>query len=170
MAMQWLLNNLGTIIIWAIVGLGIYEFYKYLKIKDLINPKVKKNVIREDIDYTLEKNLGQTDTDRQKLKSAYYSFLEIISIFPLLGMLGTVVSLLAFSGELEAGNLEVVQHNFFGALGTTCAGLVAAIIFKGLNSGLSAQVEERQAELDRVIHNLDCEIERAKRAEVEDEG
>lgn len=93
------------------------------------------------------------------LKFFYYAYVEIISIFPLLGMLGTVASLLSFSNQLQDGNLDAVKQNFFSALWTTFAGLVCAIVFKAIHALISSKVENRQAELDG-----------EKKAEVEDEG
>lgn len=149
-------------IIFAVVI--IIEFVLLSHISDLIKPKEIENQENgnPDIDYSLENNPGQADEKRVDLKSAYYAFVEIITIFPLIGMLGTVVSLLSFSGDLQAGNLDSVKQNFFSALGTTCAGLICAIGFKIVHAFISSKVEERQTELDRIIHNIDG----SKKAEV----
>ncbi|MBR1899295.1 MAG: MotA/TolQ/ExbB proton channel family protein [Oscillospiraceae bacterium] len=60
------------------------------------------------------------------------------SVFPLWGMLGTVVALLALAGNMTADEVPVDQ--FFGALTTTAFGIVCAILFKSLDSVVSVKV------------------------------
>ena len=74
---------------------------------------------------------------RKRSESLYAVFVNVTSIFPLLGILGTVVSLLPMVSELAD-----MQTNFFAALTSTFWGLVFAIIFKLLDGFLSSRMED----------------------------
>lgn len=67
----------------------------------------------------------------------YAIFMNITAIFPLLGILGTVVSLLPMVSDMTN-----MQTNFFSALTSTFWGLVFAIIFKLLDGFLSSRIED----------------------------
>lgn len=61
------------------------------------------------------------------LDQRYTVLISLVSVFTLLGMLGTVLSLL---GMDLTGDAEQVKSRFFTALGTTAAGIVFAVGFK----------------------------------------
>ncbi len=70
----------------------------------------------------------------------YYSlFINITAIFPLLGILGTVVSLLGLVSDMSN-----VTGNFYGALTSTFWGLIFAIIFKFLDGMIAPQIETNE--------------------------
>lgn len=71
---------------------------------------------------------------RNRTGSLYSLFVNLTGIFPLLGILGTVISLLGMVGDMTN-----VQDNFYGALTSTFWGLVFAIIFKFLDGIISAK-------------------------------
>lgn len=70
---------------------------------------------------------------------AYTIFLTIISIFPLLGMLGTVNGLLGL--DLASGDMENIKNNFFIALTSTAWGIIFSIIFKILDAIFLENIE-----------------------------
>jgi len=70
-------------------------------------------------------------------------FVTLITIFPLLGMYGTVRALL--NVDLTAENLASARVNFFGALTSTAWGIVFSIAFKLLNA-LTAHYVQTQIE------------------------
>ena len=74
---------------------------------------------------------------RKKAEAFYSVFANLTAIFPLLGILGTVVSLLPMVAEITD-----MQHNFFAALTSTFWGLIFAISFKLLDGFLSARLED----------------------------
>lgn len=86
------------------------------------------------------------ETSEGKLKgSVYYTldicytlFITLISIFPLLGMLGTVKALLELDMTQERTSL---QNNFFSALTSTAWGIIFAIGFKIANSFVQPKIE-----------------------------
>ncbi len=74
---------------------------------------------------------------RNRSERLYSIFINITAVFPLLGILGTVVSLLPM-----VANLADMQQNFFAALTSTFWGLVFAILFKLLDGFLLSAVIE----------------------------
>ena len=74
---------------------------------------------------------------RKSSESLYAVFTNITAIFPLLGILGTVISLLPMVSDL--GDM---QTNFFAALTSTFWGLVFAIICKFMDGFLSAKMDD----------------------------
>ena len=83
---------------------------------------------------------------RKRSESLYSVFVNVTSIFPLLGILGTVVSLLPMVFELSD-----MQTNFFAALTSTFWGLVFAILFKLLDGFLSSRVADNDKAVDLLL-------------------
>jgi len=71
----------------------------------------------------------------------YTLFTTMITIFPLLGMLGTVCGLLGL--DLANGDMDNIKNNFFIALTSTAWGIIFSVIFKILHALISDGVEER---------------------------
>lgn len=97
--------------------------------------------VRLEVDHMSEQ---QVDALRERAVRFYTLFGTVTGIFPLLGILGTVVSLLSMVGD--GAN---IQNGFFAALTSTFWGLVFAIVYKFLDGFLSPKLEdgERSAEL-----------------------
>ena len=70
----------------------------------------------------------------------YNLFEAGISIFPLLGMFGTVAALMTL--DMTAGSMESVKLNFFMALTSTAWGIFFSVIFKLLHAGFSYKTEK----------------------------
>lgn len=71
----------------------------------------------------------------------YTVFVTMISIFPLLGMFGTVSGLLGL--DLASGDMANLKNNFFIALTSTAWGIIFSVIFKILNAFNSDFIEEQ---------------------------
>ena len=69
----------------------------------------------------------------------YSLFVNLTGIFPLLGILGTVISLLGMVSDMEN-----VQGNFYGALTSTFWGLIFSIIFKILDGVVCSKIEDNE--------------------------
>ena len=133
---------------------GIVFVRAYLKIRQLdeiVHPKSDRRIGQQ-------ANMSITDDDCANLNRAsgaasflYTLYANITAIFPLLGILGTVASLMHLSGT------EEIADNFFMALMTTAAGLVAAMIFKFLDSFISSTLDRALDEADYLIHEHDNE-------------
>lgn len=76
---------------------------------------------------------------RNQTGKLYSLFVNLTGIFPLLGILGTVVSLLGMVADSTD-----ITGNFYGALTSTFWGLVFAIIFKFLDGVISAKIEDNE--------------------------
>lgn len=77
---------------------------------------------------------------RRRAETLYTVFINTTAIFPLLGIFGTVWSLIPM-----VENLADMQQNFFAALTSTFWGLVFAIVFKLLDGFLlSAKMDDNE--------------------------
>ncbi len=76
---------------------------------------------------------------RNKMGRLYSVFVNLTGIFPLLGILGTVTSLLALVNDMSD-----VQGNFYGALTSTFWGIVFSIIFKIMDGVISSKIEDNE--------------------------
>ena len=79
----------------------------------------------------------------------YNIFLALVSIFPLLGMLGTVLALLGL--DLSSGATEQLKQQFFLALDTTAWGLMFSIFFKILHSLFQTKIETAVEKIDELL-------------------
>ncbi len=84
----------------------------------------------------------------------YTIFVTMISIFPLLGMLGTVNGLLGL--DLTNGDMENIKDNFFVALTSTAWGIIFSVIFKVVHS-MCADYVESQIEVVKRITGPEAE-------------
>ena len=83
---------------------------------------------------------------RKRSEDLYSLFANITSIFPLLGILGTVVSLLPM-----VSNLSDMQTNFFAALTSTFWGLVFANLFKFLDGFLASRMDDNSRSVELLL-------------------
>jgi len=88
---------------------------------------------------------------RETSDKYYAMFTNLAGIFPLLGILGTVISLLPMVQDIAN-----MQHNFFVALTSTLWGLVFAIFFKVLDGVLSPQIERNNRGIDDYLEKLEA--------------
>lgn len=75
------------------------------------------------------------------VRRSYTLFVTFISIFPLLGMFGTVCGLLGL--DLSAGDMENIKNNFFMALTSTAWGIIFSVIFKIVHAFYADDIEEQ---------------------------
>ena len=104
------------------------------------------NTIHRKIDRMSDKDFKSTMY--YYLSIPYTIFTALISIFPLLGMLGTVVALLTLD---LSGDTETVKSSFFQALDTTMWGLVYAIIFKIVNAVKQSFIETQEEKARQLL-------------------
>ena len=92
---------------------------------------------------------------RTAAERLYALFVNLTAIFPLLGILGTVLSLLPMVSDLGS-----LQTNFFAALTSTFWGLIFSIGFKLCDGYLSFYMEDNDKNLTLLLerHRLDAEV------------
>lgn len=101
-------------------------------------------------DYSTKKNRNSVKLNYYLLSICYTLFITIISIFPLLGMYGTVKALLLLDTSNEIG-ISNAQMNFFNALTSTTWGIIFAIIFKVVNALITTFIEDNIKKLSDYI-------------------
>lgn len=133
------------IFITAVFTAIVYYFLK--KSADRLYKKLHLTVFVPDGDISHQEAINDIselrETDivnmRKQTSSLYSVFVNLTGIFPLLGILGTVTSLL----NLVADTSDITG-NFYGALTSTFWGLIFAIIFKFLDGVISAKIEDNE--------------------------
>ena len=97
---------------------------------------------------------------RDRAGAFYSAFINITAIFPLLGIFGTVWSLIPM-----VENLADMQQNFFAALTSTFWGLVFAIVFKLLDGiMLSAKMDDNEKSVDLFLSRMPEQTEEREAA------
>ncbi|MCL2187833.1 MAG: MotA/TolQ/ExbB proton channel family protein [Defluviitaleaceae bacterium] len=93
--------------------------------------------------------------DVKKIKNArhvvnqlYSVFTNVITIFPLLGLIGTVYALINITG---AGGMDNMQDSFMISLTSTFWGMIFAIVYKIADATISPDVERYNNDADRTI-------------------
>lgn len=91
--------------------------------------------------HAVDKDLQQNQPVKRihQLLGVFYTlFITFISLFPLLGMFGTVRALL----ELDlSGDLELIKLKFFNALTSTAWGIICSVIFKIIHAIFQSWIE-----------------------------
>lgn len=156
--MDNILGFLPLIVTIAIPVLAAVNVGVYLKARRSIAVLEKIVYPKSDRLYGLQADLNVTDEDCKRLRdgtakaSTLYAFFgNITAVFPLLGILGTVVSLMNLSGT------DDLSANFSSALLTTFLGLIFAIAFKLTDAGISSRLERALDEADYIVHRHDKE-------------
>ncbi len=152
-----LFKNLFTttdlfILVWAIFTLVII-FFTNKKEKDVENIlNQKRRVASKNTISIITPNLAKLEDALQPkivgLNKSYTWASNFISAFPLLGMLGTVKSLIGLASGMtdQSNTLEISM--FFSALTSTAWGMIFAIIFKIGTSSIFAKIETDNKEYE----------------------
>ncbi len=85
---------------------------------------------------------------RDSMNRNYSTFTIITSMFPLMGMLGTVASLIPMVSSIGAED----THLFFGALTSTFWGIVFALICKILDTRINYKIEDNEKHLEYLLN------------------
>lgn len=101
---------------------------------------------------------------RRKMNTYYVIYENLTAIFPLLGLLGTVVSLLPMVADMG----EIMTGLFFSALTSTMWGIIFAIVFKALNGYLSSGIEDNEKNIEIYLQRNTDRFLRECNAEQED--
>lgn len=146
---------------WIIIVLAVINgvFYvltknKIKKADDMFHPKNDKvNGVSARMQWSPEE-ISKLKNMRNELVKTYAWYANITAIFPLLGILGTVASLVTYSDV-------TMMENFTVALSTTLLGAFFAILFKSIDAGISGP-------MDVIIDNADYVIQDYERKEAQE--
>lgn len=141
------------IIIMGVANGGVYyvTWQMINALQKLVHPKAdRRNGLAADLAITSEES-AELSKRSDRASFFYTLFLNITAVFPLMGILGTVWSLMKLTGA------DDISANFGMALRTTLWGLIFAIIFKLLDSLISPKLDRALDEADYLIHEHDKE-------------
>lgn len=136
---DWIILVVGmiNIIILIILIIKILRLSTTLKLNISANEKNPYTVIKKFFEESGK--ITRIEKLRDKENFWYSLFVNVIAIFPLLGMLGTIIALL----KLSSGSENLIQ-NFYSALTSTFWGMVFAVGFKIVDAFVSAKVEANE--------------------------
>ncbi|NLP45557.1 MAG: MotA/TolQ/ExbB proton channel family protein [Epulopiscium sp.] len=137
----------------------LYIFPKVSKISrqldDILNPTISIPIqeLIKNIQNPKESTVNLQKCQILKEKEAFYFniFVGITTIFPLLGILGTVISLLS----LVDFSSQVIITNFATALTSTFWGLIWAIVCKGLEGWITSRVYYNEENFTLLLQRID---------------
>lgn len=121
-------NNLMILICAVVAGCCLYISNKHAKTVEKYFEEDHKDKLQKDIYYMLDRE--------------YTLFIALISIFPLLGMFGTVQGIINMGNGLTSEDIEGTA-NFSVALGSTAWGIIFSVIFKLINAGFQPFIENQ---------------------------
>ncbi len=152
------------IFIIAFINLCLFCYILFVKVIP-IKRKMKKVIYPYETtaEYELKKisteisetNINEFEKLRKKGTLAYSLFANIIAIFPLMGILGTVLSLIALISDSSD-----ITGNFYSALTSTAWGIIFAMIFKICDAFIEPTIEESEKIFASLHNNTD---EKAKK-------
>lgn len=117
---------------------------RIVNLHDEAKRALKKSAGKERITLTQEELLDK----RAKTNKLYAIYLSLTAGFPLMGMLGTVISLIEIADLMNGTAAE----SFLAALTSTFWGIVAALVFKWLDAKVSYKIEDNEKHMDFIFN------------------
>ena len=158
--MQGLINGIANIFYlydnYIIFITAIINIIIWVRIRDKIKKgeKICTSVAVKRLGIKADESI--TDADKMAMKnvnkillSMYSLYANITAIFPLLGIIGTVASLVRISENVD------MMDNLMVALTTTLLGVFFAILFKTFDALISGKLEDILDDADFFIHQLE---------------
>lgn len=143
--------DIHLIVLFAIINIIIFALAKTKLYRNhrAMNPIGSKRFqIKADIT-TSPEEARSLQKERNLLLMLYSLYANITAIFPLLGIIGTVASLITVSKDAN------MMDNLMVALNTTLWGVFFAIIFKFIDSLISGPIEAFVDDADYTIRKFD---------------
>ena len=148
------------IILTAVGTLGYFLFIRMYsnKVYNMIHTQGYRPddvLAKSDASGPSKEEIKQIKLNLRKMRETsdkYYSmYTNLAGIFPLLGILGTVISLIPMVQDMAN-----MQQNFFVALTSTLWGLVFAIFFRLLDGMLSPRIERNNRGIEDYLDKLEA--------------
>ncbi|MCR4645143.1 MAG: MotA/TolQ/ExbB proton channel family protein [Oscillospiraceae bacterium] len=135
------------------IGLFVWCILISRNLDNILQPRTRRaNPSRETKEETPEdiRNIEDDVVKKcNKMNMIYSCAVNCTTAFPLLGMLGTVISLMSLAGNMDGQEIPVDQ--FFMALRTTMWGIIGGIIGKGFDAYVSVKVAANNKETDTLL-------------------
>ena len=151
----------------ATIGLFVWCLAISRKLDNILKPRMRRANPMEAKQESPEemRQLEDEAVKKRDLMNMLYSFaVNCTTIFPLLGMLGTVISLIGLAGNIDGADMPVDQ--FFMALRTTAAGIVGGILGKAFDAYVSVKVTANNKEIDTLLDRNSERVQQEKEAMV----
>ncbi|MBR1723880.1 MAG: MotA/TolQ/ExbB proton channel family protein, partial [Ruminococcus sp.] len=139
--LESIFSNDILILIFGILTAAVYMYVRY-KNAEL---KTELEKLPDNLDWALK--------IKKKLTTWHTVFTTAITIFPLLGMLGTVASLISV-GQVDfsaTADMSAIKSSFFQALTYTAWGIIFAIGFKIANSFIQSDIDDNLEVLGEIV-------------------
>ncbi|MBE5923590.1 MAG: MotA/TolQ/ExbB proton channel family protein [Lachnospiraceae bacterium] len=124
----------------------LYKFYnstdKISNLSEEARQQLKKNTKKEE-KLTVTELLDM----REKMNQTYSMFANVTTMFPLLGMFGTVWALIPMVDSIGTTDTS----SFFAALTSTALGIVFALIFKFLDATISYKIDDNEKHTEHLM-------------------
>lgn len=87
------------------------------------------------------------------LDISYTVFVTSISLFPLFGMLGTVISLIELGNvfQMDGADMNGIKSEFFLALTSTAWGIIFSLAFKFINAFAQPPIENQIEKAKKIL-------------------
>ena len=143
-------------LIFLAAGFTGFIFYRLFRLSDELHSSLNHNIYVPDADFSrreIDKEIAGLSQEkllsmRDRINRFYSLYVNLTAIFPLLGILGTVISLLGLVTDMQN-----VTGNFYGALTSTFWGLIFAIAFKFLDGYISPKIETNERSVEMYFEN-----------------
>ena len=153
--MTFLIVVAGIALSALLVGNLVKLRFHYSQIKAIMAWKNKRTVLnkstgeiedQENLEKVTPDTIRELQTEFNKTCSWHEAFAQLIPLFPLFGIIGTVSGLIL---QLQAKDIDQLFQSLDSALGTTFWGLVFAIILKFIDAlGPARTINETEIILD----------------------
>ena len=117
---------------------------KLVNLPEDVKKAIKKTAKKERKRLTVNELLEY----REQMNRSYAFYSNFTTMFPLLGMLGTVISLIPMVNLIGTETTGA----FFAALTSTFWGIVAALVFKFLDSFLSYKIDDNEKHMEYLLN------------------
>ena len=157
LSFDFIIFLLGGLNVFVLIKTSIYSKQLYKTLNPYCWIPGGDESLREIQEKFAQQKDKSSETDiiqlRRKMNTYYVIYENLTAIFPLLGLLGTVVSLLPMVADMG----EIMTGLFFSALTSTMWGIIFAIVFKALNGYLSSGIEDNEKNIEIYLQrNTDC--------------
>ena len=143
---------LGSILKNDLYILGFAVFTLFVMI---VTAVLKESIRKDSIESRVNPEKRFTKWRLKGLSKCNSVFVACISLFPLLGMFGTVAGLLNLN--ISSGDMEDIKTNFFVALTSTGWGIIFSFVFKIVYAFMVDDIEKQIEVSNKILEDIETE-------------